>query len=182
MHVSYTGRSAHLSDRDRDYLERKLQRLSRHFRDAREASVTCAEQRGRHQVEVQVDLDGVLLRAEGRSASLTAAIDEAAERAEEQLRRLKEKLRRHKGRADAPTVAGLLADTGAEPEPTPATPLPAVVRRKQVAVKPMSTEEAVLQMELLGHDFFAFLGAEDGRPQVLYRRRDGDYGVLELDV
>jgi len=181
MQVSYTGRSARLGDRERDYLERKLQRLARHFRHAREAAVTYAELRGRHQVEVQVDLDGTLLRAEARAASLTAAMDEVADRAEEQLRRLKEKVRHHKGRADAPTVAGLLAESPEEAGEPTETP-PGVVRRKRLTVKPMGEEEAALQMELLGHDFFAFLDVETGLPRILYRRREGDYGLLELDV
>ena len=64
----------------------------------------------------------------------------------------------------------------------PSEPLPSIVRRKQVTVKPMTADEATLQMELLNHDFFAFVNAETGQPAVLYRRRDGDYGLLELEV
>lgn len=183
MRVGFTGKSVSLSDREREYAERKLQKLSRHFNSAREANLTHSVQRNWHNVEVQVDLDGTLLRAESRSADVLLSIDQVADKLEEQVRRLKSKIKNHKGRADAPTVAAALAELPEE-EGTPAgsEPLPGIVRRKQVRVKPMSADEATLQMELLNHDFFAFVNAETGQPAVLYRRRDGDYGLLEMEV
>lgn len=183
MRIGFTGKSVNLDDRQREYAERKLQKLARHFSSAREAQLAHTVQRNWHRVEVQVDLDGTLLRAEARDADVLAAIDQVANKLEEQVRRLKSKIKNHKGRADAPTVAAVLAETPEEPGTTgEEETLPNVVRRKRFSVRPMSPDEASLQMELLNHDFFAFLNAETDQPAILYRRRDGDYGLLELEV
>jgi putative sigma-54 modulation protein len=183
MRVSFTGKSVNISDREREYVGKKLQRVARHFNSAREAHVTCGVQRNWQIVEVQLDLDGTLLRAEARTPDILLSIDQVADKLEEQVRRLKEKMKRHKGKADAPTVATVLQELPEEAEPTEiGTPLPGVVRRKRFAIKAMGVDESVLQMELLNHDFFAFLNADTGEPNVLYRRRDGDYGLLELEV
>jgi putative sigma-54 modulation protein len=181
MRVGFTGKSVGLGDREREYAQKKLERLARHFNTARDAQLAHKVERNRHHVEVQVDLNGIILRGEARSGDPLEAIDEVADKLEEQLRRLKGKLRSHKGRASATAVASALAELPEEVEES-AEPLPGVVRRKRFLVKPMSVEEAALQMELLNHDFFAFLSAETGEPNVLYRRKDGDYGLLELEV
>lgn len=186
MKITFSGKSVSTTDREREYAEKKLQRLARFFRNTREAHVMHSVQRNWQIVEVMVDLDGTLLRGEARTADFFASIDEVAEKLEHQVRRLKERVKQHKGRANAPTVAALLADetgdeatadTGGAAE-APAT----VVRRKRFAIKPMSVDEATLQMELLHHDFFAFLNSETEQVGILYRRRDGDYGLLELDT
>jgi putative sigma-54 modulation protein len=183
MRVGFTGKSVGLGDREREYAQKKLQRLARHFNTAREAQLAHKLERNRHHVEVQVDLNGIILRGEARHGDPLQAIDEVADKLEEQLRRLKDKLRSHKGRASATAVASALTELPEEmAEAGSAEPLPGVVRRKRFHVKPMSVEEAALQMELLNHDFFAFVSAETGEPNVLYRRKDGDYGLLELEV
>jgi len=181
MLITFTGKSVHVTDREREYAEKKLQRLSRYFRTAREAHLIHSVQRNQQIVEVQLDLDGVLLRAEERSPDIFTAIDGVAEKLEHQVTRFKGKLKSHKGRADAPTVASLLAELPEEEEARPAEPLPTVLRRKRFQLKPMTTDEASLQMELLNHDFFAFQNAETEQVNVLYRRRDGNYGLLELE-
>jgi putative sigma-54 modulation protein len=105
---------------------------------------------------------------------------------EQQVRRLKDRLRSHRGRADAPTVAALLSENlangGESDSPADAPSLPDVVRRKRFAIKPMTAEEASLQMELLNHDFFAFQDASSGQVHILYHRQDGNYGLLELEI
>jgi len=181
MRVTFSGQSVNITDRERDYAEKKLQRLARHFSTAREARVTHSIQRNWQIVEVQVDVDGTILRAEERQADVFRSIDSVVDKLEQQVRRLKERTKQHKGRADARMVADAFVDLPEEEEPVPAEPLPAIVRRKRFAIKPMMTEEASLQMELLNHDFFAFLNAETDQVNVLYRRRDGNYGLLELE-
>jgi putative sigma-54 modulation protein len=160
-----------------------LQRLSRYFRSVREAHVTHLEQRGRHQLEVQLDLDGILIRAEERNQDLHIATDAVVNKLEEQVKRLKGKIRSHRGKADAPTVATVTSALAElDDDEVPETPPAIVARKKRFAIKPMSVDEAVLQMELLHHDFFAFLNADTDLVSVIYRRRDGNFGLLEMDA
>jgi putative sigma-54 modulation protein len=130
---------------------------------------------GDHQVaEVTVYTKGHILRARESATDMKAAIDKVAGKLERQARRFKDKVvDRHIGKT-GPAAA---APSGAEPEP--AEPERLVVKKKRVDLKPMSEEEAILQLELLGHDFFLFASAETGATNVLYRRRDGDFGLIE---
>lgn len=181
MQVTFTGKQVQITDREREYAEKKLQRLSRYFSSARDAHVMHSVQRNWQIVEVQLDLNGTLLRAEERTSDFFASVDAVTEKLEQQVRKLKERTKNHKGRANATTVASLLAEV---PEETPAVAAaqePDVVRRKRIAIKPMTADEASLQMDLLNHDFFAFVNAETEQVSILYRRQDGDNGVLELE-
>ena len=183
MRVTFSGKTVHATDREREYAEKKLQRLARYFNSARDAHLMHSVQRNQQIVEVQVDLDGVLLRAEERAPDFFTAVDAVADKLEQQVRRFKERVKNHKGRADAPTAASAFTDIPEEGASTgPEGELPNVVRRKRFAIKPMSVDEATLQMELLHHDFFAFLNDETDQVAILYRRRDGDYGLLELET
>jgi putative sigma-54 modulation protein len=180
MEVTFSGKSVQITEREREYAHKKLQRLARYFRTTRDAHLVYSVQRNWQIVEVQLDLDGVLLRAEERTADFFTSVDGVVDKLEHQVKRFKGKITRHKGRADAPTVANVLAELPEE-EPVPGEPEAVVVRRKRIAIKPMSAEEASLQMELLHHDFFAFVDSDTQQVGVLYRRRDGNYGLLELD-
>jgi putative sigma-54 modulation protein len=183
MRVTFNSKSSQLEQVDRDYAERKLQRLARYFNTARVAHFTHAEQRGQHWVEVLVDLDGILVRAEERNQDIHVATDAVANKLEEQVKRLKGKIRNHKGKAAAPAVAAAMSALAELPdEDLTETPGPIVARRKRFAIKPMSVDEAALQMELLHHDFFAFLNADTDLVSVIYRRRDGNFGLLEMDA
>jgi ribosome hibernation promoting factor len=183
MRVTLTGKSVNITDREREYAEKKLQRLGRYFRTARDAHLTHSVQRNWQIVEVVLDVDGILLRAEERSPDVFASIDAVVEKLEQQVKRLKGKVKSHKGKADAPTVANALAELPEEEEAEqPVEPSRTVIRRKRFTVKPMGVDEASLQMELLNHDFFAFVNADTQEVNVLYRRRDGDYGLLELET
>jgi putative sigma-54 modulation protein len=190
MRVIFSGKQTHISDRDRDYAERKLQRLTRYFNSVRDAHLLHSVQRNWHIIEVLIDLNGTILRAEERTPDFSSAVDQVVDKLEHQLRRLKDRVKQHKGRAAAPTVAAVLADFAeeapaasrggtavalAEEEPL------GVVRRKRFAIKSMTVDEASLELELLHHDFHAFLNDQTGEVNVLYRRRDGGYGLLELE-
>ena len=195
MRVTFKDKDVQLTDRDREYAEKKLEKLGRFFREPMEAHLNHAVQRNWQIVEVQVQLDGMILRAEERTAAFNTSIDAVVDKLERQISRLKKRLSNHKGRADAPTVAASLSpealgpdevegefnvnDAGVDAE----APLEhIVVRRKRFAIKPMTADKASLQMELLHHDFFAFVNAETNQVNILYRRREGGYGLLELDV
>ncbi len=128
-----------------------------------------------HVAEVTVFTKGPTIRAKEAATDMFAAIDMVSDKLERQARKLKGKLKdRHSPKAAPQPVAleSELAQEAEESEPT-------IVKTKVVDVKPMTTDEAILQMELLGHDFFVFTSSETEDVNVLYRRRDGDYGLIE---
>lgn len=182
MQVTFTGKHVQITDREREYAEKKLQRLARYFSSVRDAHVMHSVQRNWQIVEVQLDLNGTLVRAEERTSDFYASVDAVTDKLEEQVRRLKDRMKHHKGRASASSVASLLAEVPDEVPARVAVAEPDVVRRKRIAIKPMTADEASLQMDLLTHDFFAFLNVETKQVNILYRRIDGDDGLLELEL
>jgi len=129
---------------------------------------------GEHEIaEVTLFTKGHVLRAREAGSDMRSAIDKVAAKLERQARRFKDKVvDRHAGKGGAaPAPAAAPEESEGEPEPS-------IVKIKQVDIKPMSREEAVLQLELLGHDFFLFASEDTEEFNVLYRRRDGDYGLL----
>ena len=168
----------------RAYAEEKVGKVARILNGlAMSVEVELYQERnrsiGEHQIaEVTVFTKGHILRARESASDMKAAIDKVAAKLERQARRFKEKVvDRHAGKiaaAGASTTAPG-APAGAEP----AEPEGLVVKKKRVDLKPMSEEEAILQLELLGHDFFLFASEETGAASVLYRRRDGDYGLIQ---
>jgi putative sigma-54 modulation protein len=182
MRVSISGKNVQVTDALRAYAERKLQHLSHFFHNIREAHVVVSTQRNWHIVEVQLDGDGVFLRGEERTPDAYASIDAVVEKLEKQIKRFKGKLMlRPRSTMEAATELNLEEEArpaGEEEE----EPHPVLMRTKRFTVNPMSAEEAALQMELLNHDFFVFLNAESGQVNVVYRRRDGNYGLIEPEV
>lgn len=179
MRITITGKNVHPTDAVRAYAEKKLQHLGRYFSNIRDAHVEISTQRNWQTVQVNLDGDGIFLRGEERSPDMYASIDAVVEKLESQIKRFKGKLLRHPAQklsessiAEVPAGAGEGADGEEEP-------LPTVVRTKRFNVKPMSAEEAAMQMELLNHDFFVFQNAETQQVNVVYRRRDGNYGLIE---
>lgn len=130
----------------------------------------------REVAEVTVFTKGHVLRARESAAEMKSAIDKVAAKLENRARRYKERVvDRHAGRVGAPAPA--VAAEPLVPE-EPSEPEPGIVKTKFVDLKPMSPDEAILQLELLGHDFFVFASDVEDEIEVLYRRRDGDFGLL----
>ncbi len=187
--VRVQGKRMTVTEALRAYVEGKLAKLSRSFDRVQDAqvvlSVTRDSARGRAQgVEVTVWCDGLVLRAEETSQDMYTSIDGAVDKLERQIekyrsriiekRRLDESRRRRRAeQAAEKTLAAQQEDTPAQAQ---------IVRVKRFAMKPMTPDEAVLQMELLGHLFFVFRHAGSQEINVLYKRRDGDYGLIEPEV
>ncbi|MBX5467573.1 MAG: ribosome-associated translation inhibitor RaiA [Firmicutes bacterium] len=170
MDVIVRGKNVEVTEALREYAVRKLNRLAKHFdHHPLTATVVLAVEKARQIVEVTIPLEGGrILRGEEATDDMYASIDLVVDKLDRQLDHYKTRLkRRHE--PDKVTAA-----------PTaPLTPSAPVVRRKSFPVKPMTLDEAILQMELLGHDFFAFRDAEREAISILYRRRDGNLGLLE---
>jgi putative sigma-54 modulation protein len=175
------GRHTEVRPDIRAYAEEKVGKVTKVLNDmVMNVEVELYHERNRsidkHEVaEVTVYTKGPVIRAREASSDMKAAIDLATAKLERQARRFKEKVMdRHVGRP--------LAAVTPELEPEEPAEGPAVVKTKAVDLKPMTEEEATLQLELLGHDFLLFSSVETGDVNVLYRRRDGDYGLLQARV
>lgn len=174
----------------RELAETKALKVTRFLRDVQRIEVDFDEERNprvadRERCEILVHVTGNLLKGTGAAPEVHAALDRALERVERQARRLHgrrvgrshPRRSRDERRVDVPSE--LEPAPGSESDAVVTVDEPSIVKTKQFPVKPMSPTEAALQMELLQHDFFLFTNSENGRAAVLYRRRDGDLGLIE---
>jgi putative sigma-54 modulation protein len=187
LHVIVQGKHIAVTPALRAYAEEKVGRLARYFDHAQEAQVVLSVERrsgkiGRAQVvEVTVRGDGVLLRGEEASADMYASIDLVVEKLKKQIARYRSRFidRRRLAESRRKTAAMARADRILRAGPGRGARGPQIVRTKRFAMKPMTAEDAALQMELLGHDFFVFRNASTLEVNVVYKRADGNYGVIE---
>jgi putative sigma-54 modulation protein len=179
MRLQVKGRNLEVSEQIRTYAEEKLGKLDRLVNDPTRVELELAVEKNpsihdNHVAEATVWTKGPVLRAREASSDMKASIDQLVSKLERQVKRYREKRRvaprRH---ARDGGVAAEAAPVEVEEDET------TIVKTKQFAVTPMSPEEAVLQLELVGHDFFVFRNAETETINVVYRRRDGDYGLIE---
>ncbi len=183
MELIFRGKHLTLGEEFRNYADKKLTRLSRYLPLAEHAIVDVRREGnadGRFVVQVTVNANGTFLRAEERAEQLEAAVDLVSDVLSRQVTRFKQKrLVRSQRGLDKEAVAAA-AQAMAEPAlPSDSEVVSGhVVRRKRFAVKPMTEAEAVEQMELLGHSFFLFRDEDRQEMALLYRRRDGDYGLI----
>ncbi len=174
MKFKITGKNFDVTEALKDRVNKKLGKLEKFFNPQTEAQVTMSIQRNRHILEVTIPFGGITLRAEVAGEDMYACIDKAEDILERQIRKNKTRLskRLHSGAFEQPDA--FRADTFVEEETEFR-----VVRTKKFAVKPMPVEEAILQMNLLGHEFFMFSNAETNQVNVVYKRKDGNYGLIE---
>ena len=192
MQLTIKGRNLEVNDQLRGYVEKKLGKMDRYLPDIQEMRVELAEEKSRKAserevVQVTIRSNGSLLRAEVRSGDIYSAVDGAAEKLQVQIKRYKGKRRRKLEKAQIHAVEveemeALSAATAPLADEDEVFDEGQIVRRKQVAMIPMNEEEAVDQMELLGHDFFVFFNARQSAINVLYRRTDGNYGLLQPEL
>lgn len=173
MQIVVRGKNVEVTPALRDYAEKKVGKIERFFNIPLTAQVTMQVQRDRHIVEVQVPLNGMLLRGEEASGDMYSSLDLVVEKLEKQIDKFKTRLGRRLRAAEAGEAQAISeAETAEEREYQ-------VVRTKRFLVKPMGVDEAILQMNLLGHDFFVFANSETDRINVVYRRKDGNYGLID---
>jgi ribosomal subunit interface protein len=197
------SRNVELKDRFRQHVEEKLSRLEKHDRRVIRVEVeVCQERNPRLQdraVRVQLTAfsKGPVVRAEAAAEDKMAALDLALDRMAAQMRRAADRRRVHRGRHAPVSVGQALADVGGNDDETSLTPDgaddqrhvgpimvlgdgPLVVREKVHSTTPMTLDQALYEMELVGHDFYLFSDADSGLPSVVYRRHGFDYGVIQL--
>lgn len=176
MRITVKGKNMEVTEALEQYAEKKVEKLGKYFHNIKEAVVTQSTQRNWHIVEVTLEGDGILIRGEERTDNMYASIDQVVEKLEKQVKRYKSKLieRVHPEEPPKESAAAETLQEEAEPEAHPK-----IVRTKSFPLKPMSPDEAAMQMELLNHDFYVFINSETELVSVIYKRRDGDYGLIE---
>ncbi len=204
MDVVVKGRHCEVSDRFRDHVEEKLGRLEKHDHRVIRVEVEVDMEKNPRLADRAVHIEltafskGPVIRAEAAAEDKMAALDMALDKMASQMRRAADRKKVHRGRHTPVSVSQALAGAQAPAETVdehgdviterqvgPITVTgdgPLVVREKTHTTAPMTLEQALYEMELVGHDFFLFVDKESTRPSVVYRRRGYDYGVIALDV
>jgi ribosomal subunit interface protein len=209
--IVLNSRHLELNDRFRDHVEEKLTRLEKHDHRVIRVEVEVDKERNPRlqdravKVQLTAISKGPVVRAEARAVDKMAALDAALDKLVAQMRRAADRRRVHRGRHTPVSVGQALAAIEPEPNGTPVKPAepaksaereherhvgpitvlgdgPLVVREKRHRAAPMTLDQALHEMELVGHDFFLFVDKESEQPSVVYRRRGYDYGVISLDV
>lgn len=171
MEFIIRGKNFPVTDSLRQYVEKRLGKMERFLEGVDEIQVNLSLARDNHVVEVTIPLNGYLLRGEESTGDMYGSIDRVVEKLEKQIAKYKTKLAKK-------VKGGAIKDLVIEiPEQT--SPEPRLIRTKRFAIKPMSIDEAIMQMNLLGHSFFVFSNADTEEVNVLYRRKDGNYGLIE---
>lgn len=181
--VTVKGKNLEVGPALREYALKKASKLGRYFHtwDAVRAEVALGQLRGQYEVEVTLQLGGVFIRGAARAGDAQAAVDEAVDRAERQFLRFKSKVDA-RNQAVPRAAEEAARPQGAAEVAGVASEGPRIVRVKRFDLKPMPVEEAIDQMEMLGHDFFVFTNAATRQVNVLYRRKDGNYGLIEPEA
>ena len=179
MELSITGQNVEILPTVQSYVEKKLKKINRHLPNAKTAKVELRELKARKtkfrfKAQVTIEADGLLLRAEENAENLLAAIDKVVPALDRQIERYKGKVYK-KGKAGQSVKTAVREATPVESDS------PALVRTKRFPIQYMRTEEAINQMELLGHDFYLFKNAVTKDLNLVYRRRDGNYSIIEQE-
>ena len=175
MKLNFVGKNMEVTQALKDITEKKLSKLDKYFKQDAEGNVIYSVERNRKIFEVTINLPGTILRAEEASEDMYASIDKAVDVLERQIRKYKTRLQKRYNNGETIRFENIAALTEEEEEED----RPKVVKTKRFDMKPMDVEEAILQMELLRHNFFVFLNADTDDLNVIYKRKDGNYGLIE---
>lgn len=191
MQLIVHGRNVEVTDWIREYVNKKVGRLERYFNQVSEARIELSHNAtraadDRFTAQLTIWANGDILRAEESTADIVVSIDATVDKMARQIRRFKGRRYENRRRQSAAVIAeNQLAATmveEAEEEEEMDLEMGNIVRRKEFLLQPMDEEEAVAQMELLGHDFFIYYDMDAQGVNVVYRRRDGQYGLLQPRV
>lgn len=176
MNIIIRGSKLEITEAMETYAKEKLERLNKYFENATSIKATVVAKVHGHlnTVEVTIPLKNLILRAEETQSDYYAAIDTVIDKLERQIRKNKTRITSNRKKEVKEFAFDYLEEIETETEEK-------IVKRKKIEVKPMDEEEAILQMELLGHEFYLFKDAETNKPMLVYKRKDGNYGIIEAE-
>ena len=173
MNIKFVGKNVEVTDALREVTEKKLSKLEKFFQEVIEGTVTFSTQKNNKTIEVTIDIPGTIIRAEETSDDMYASIDRAVDVLERQMRKYKTRLMKKYKEGQTIRFENVIPLQEDEDD------RPKIVKTKKFTLKPMNYEEAVLKMELLRHNFFVFRNGETDDISVIYKRKDGNYGLIE---
>lgn len=172
MKVNITGKNFNTYKKLEDTVEKKFDKLSKYFSDEITANVVLSQERGKDKIEATINAKGAVFRAEEVTPDIHEGIDKVVDKLSAQMSKFKGKLQKRYNNNKALKFEFV-------PESEDEVEEVRVVRSKKFDLRPMSVDEAILEMEMLSHDFFVFLDMETDSVNVVYKRKDGNYGLLE---
>lgn len=175
MEFIIRGDKLKITDAMKDYIEEKLGKLDKYLKNSDDVRVTVIAKVKNHEqrVEITIPLKTYILRSEETKEDFYAAVDKAVDKLERQIRKNKTKMMSKQVKTSNDfDISAIESDK---------TEKTKVLKRKTIEVKPMNEDEAILQMELLGHQFYMYKDSETGKPTVVYKRNDGNYGIIESE-
>jgi len=177
MEIIIHGDKLKITDAMKDYIDEKLAKLDKYLENSTNtrANVIVKVQGHEQRVEITIPLKTFILRSEETQDDFYAAVDKTIDKLERQIRKNKTRLMSKQSKPSYDFNFESIKDSKED------TDSKKIIRRKLVEVKPMDEEEAILQMELLGHEFYMFKDSETDKPAVVYKRKDGNYGLLEAE-
>jgi putative sigma-54 modulation protein len=168
MNIIINCRHKDLTKNLKEYAEEKIGKFKKYLGNVSEATITLSVEKYRHKAEVLLKVNGSFIQAVSTTAEMYSSIDDVVEKLARQVKKFKDKtvsLRKNKGKSVSP--------------PETVDTLPTIIKNKSYNIKPMSVEEAAMQMDLLDKDFFVFTNASSGNINVLHKRNDGNFGLIE---
>ncbi|KPU44755.1 putative sigma-54 modulation protein [Oxobacter pfennigii] len=174
MKIIVSGKNIDVTDALKDTVIKKISKLDKYFNPEVEAQATLSVQKNRHIIEVTIPFDGSILRGEEATDDMYTSIDKVLDKLEKQIAKHKTRMER-KLKTSSIRLAGTETDLNDDEDSL----TPVIVKTKRFAIKPMPVDEAVMQMDLLGHSFYVFLNGETEEVNVVYKRNDGKYGLIE---
>ena len=174
MKVTVVAKNIELTNALKEIVEKKIRKLEKYFEGDINARATLSVQKSRHTIEVTIPFNGVILRGEESTDDMYKSLDLVIDKLERQIRKNKTRIMSKQGKTSHDFDMSVI-ETEKETEEKK------IVKRKSVEVKPMDEEEAILQMELLGHQFYMYKDSNTNKTAVVYQRNDGNYGVIESE-
>lgn len=174
MNISVRGKNIEVTPALKDYAEKRIGKLGKYLGEDVDAIVVLSVAKDDQTVEVTMPFNGMILRGEESTADMYSSIDMVVEKLEKQIER-------YKGKVLGRRSSRCCTDKGVALQQEEQAYQPKIVKTKRFAIKPMHVDEAVLQMNLLGHNFFFFFNAETEQTSVVYKRNDGNYGLIEQE-
>ena len=176
MKITFKGKHIEVTDAMRNYIEKRLNKIDRHFDHILEVIVTLSVEKNRQIVEATLQASRALIRAEEETDDMYTSIDKVVDKLGRQIQKYKEK---YFQKPNPGSGRKELVNEGANIEDSEPDRIAKIVKTKRFAIKPMSVEEAAMQMDLLGHNFFVFANDNNNKVNVLYKRKDGNFGLIE---